>query len=260
MTDSRGELSGKVAIVTGGSRGIGAATAEALASAGAAVTVAARSEEVLEQVVGGITASGGTAQAVPTDTSDEAQVQRMVDRTVSEFGRVDLLLNVAGVGGPNEVVWKADPTEWARASEIELVGTFLPCRFAVPHMVQQGSGRVLNVTSATSFVPTPRISAYASAKAGVNQFTRVLALELTGTGVTAIAVDPGLVETPLVVEPQAWAGLFPWRIRAQHPSEPARLLRWLCGPVGSWMNGQVVAGYDPTVRWILQLPPLLRSA
>jgi 3-oxoacyl-[acyl-carrier protein] reductase len=124
-------------------------------------------------------------------------------------------------------------------------------------MLERGSGRVLTVTSGLGYIPTPQTSAYGSSKAGVIHFTRILATELLGTGVTANAVDPRLVGTALSTEfPEMRAGGAgpQWGPRPQGPWEPARLLAWLCGPVGSWINGQVVDIYDPIVRGLLQLP------
>ena len=256
MADRHGELSGRVAIVTGGATGIGAATCDALAERGAAVTVADVAEEINE-VADRIKSSGGAAQAVTTDVSDQGQVEGMVQRTVDEFGRLDFLLNVAAVAGPTENVWVADPQAWAQAPSINLFGTFMPTRAALPHMLEQGSGRVLTVTSGLGYNPTPQTSAYGSSKAGVIHFTRILATELLGTGVTANGVDPGLVGTELATDIVAGLGgeAGPqWGPRPQDPWEPARLLVWLCGPVGSWINGQVVDVNNPIVRGLLQLP------
>lgn len=257
MADRHGELSGRVAIVTGGAAGIGAATCDALAERGAAVTVADVAEEINE-VADRIKSSGGAAQAVTTDVSDQGQVEGMVQRTVDEFGRLDFLLNVAAVTGTTENVWLADPQAWAQAPSINLFGTFMPTRAALPHMLERGSGRVLNVTSGLGQNPTPQTSAYGSSKAGVTHFTRILATELLGTGVTANAVDPGVVGTALATDIVAGlgggAGPPQWGPRPQDPWESARLLAWLCGPVGSWINGQVVDVNNPIVRGLLQLP------
>ncbi len=256
MADRHGELSGRVAIVTGGAAGIGAAACDALAERGAAVTVADVAEEINE-VADRIKSSGGAAQAVTTDVSDQGQVEGMVQRTVDEFGRLDFLLNVAAVAGPTENVWESDPQAWGQAASVDLFGTFMPTRAALPHMLERGSGRVLTVTSGLGYMPTPQTSAYGSSKAGVIHFTRILANELLGTGVTANAVDPRLVGTALATEfpEMGGGGAGPqWGPRPQDPWEPARLLVWLCGPVGSWINGQVVDVYNPIVRGLLQLP------
>ena len=256
MADRHGELSGRVAIVTGAAAGIGAAACDELAERGAAVTVADVAEGINE-VADRIKSSGGAAQAVTTDVSDQGQVEGMVQRTVDEFGRLDFLLNVAAVTGTTEYVSQADPQAWRQAPTIDLFGTFMPTRFALPHMLEQGSGRVLNVTSGLGYNPTPQTSAYGSSKAGVIHFTRILAMELLGTGVTANAVDPGLVGTALATDIVAGLGgeAGPqWGPRPQDPWEPARLLVWLCGPVGSWINGQVVDVNNPIVRGLLQLP------
>jgi len=251
-------LEGQVAIVTGGGRGIGAATAMTLAQAGAAVTVAARTTATIDAVASRIRHIGGEALAVLTDITDAEQVQAMVQQTIEAFGRIDFLINCAAVIEPvGQPAWEAEPSAWRHAIEIDLTGVFLLIHTVVPHMLRQGSGRLLIVSSPLGEIIWPRISAYSTAKAGVNHFTQVLAAELHGTGVTANVVYPGLVETEGLHKFRS--GMFRERhlaprrrMRGLNPSEPARLLFWLCSPFTAYMTGRIVAINDPRVQRRLQ--------
>jgi 3-oxoacyl-[acyl-carrier protein] reductase len=246
-------LEGKVAIVTGGGRGIGAATAADLARAGAMVTVAARTEEEIEAVVHQIGEAGGSALAVPTDIGDGEQVLAMVERTVEAFRRIDFLINCAAILEPlGRPAWEVTPEAWRRTIDVDLVGPFLLAHAVVPHMVRQRTGRVINVSSELT---VPRASAYSAARAGANSFIRVLSAELLGTGVTANIVWPGVVETRSLHDFR-W-GLFGedrsrmssrWQLPAVDPAGPARMLVWLCSPATAHLTGQVVRWNDPLVH------------
>lgn len=247
-------LEGKVAIVTGGGRGIGAATAAALARAGAMVTVSARTEEEIEGVAHQIGEAGGSALAVPTDIGDGEQVLAMVDRTVEAFGRIDFLINCAAILEPlGRPAWEVTPEAWRRPIDVDLVGPFLLAHAVVPHMVRQRTGRVINVSSEAGSLTVPRASAYSAARAGANSFIRVLSAELLGTGVTANIVFPGVVETQqlhefrsgLLGEDRAWGR---WQLPAVDPAGPARMLVWLCSPATAHLTGQVVSWNDPLVQ------------
>jgi 3-oxoacyl-[acyl-carrier protein] reductase len=254
-------LNGAVSIITGGGRGIGAATAEALAKAGAAVMLAARTTSEIEIIAERIRQTSGEAEAVTTDISDAKQVQRMVQRTIDAYGRIDFLINCAAIAGPaGQPTWEVDPKAWRQAIDVDLFGVFLTCHTVLPLMLRQGSGRVLNVSSGLGELVSPGTSAYSSAKAGVNHFTRVLAAELCGTGVTANVVYPGIVATGIYPGVAA-VGLRsrlpigrltedgpPILRRARRPSDVAPLLLWLCGPDTTGMTGEIVRIYDPLVQ------------
>lgn len=241
-------LAGKVAIVTGAGRGIGAETAKALAQAGAAVTLAARTAKDIEAVASEITASGGSALALPTDVSNPEQVGRLVDETVKKFRRVDFLVNNAATPHPSDrPAWETDPDVWRKGIEINILGVYLPTRLVIPLMIEQESGRVINVTSTLGEVPSNHKSAYCTSKAGINHFTRVVALELAGTGVAMNSYDPGAVRTEMLdtMTPQldVQEGLL-----RREPTEPATEIVWLCGPETPLLTGQLVRWYDPLVR------------
>ncbi|HEV7860313.1 MAG TPA: SDR family oxidoreductase [Pyrinomonadaceae bacterium] len=249
-------LKGHVAIIAGGGRGIGAATAHVLAQAGASVTVVARTSAEVESVAAEIASADGQALAVPADISDEAQVEAMVRRTIDAFGRIDFLINCAAVTEPlGQPAWEITPAEWQKSIDINLTGVFLLSRAVVGQMLRQGAGRLLIVSSNFSEVVLPRASAYCAARAGVNHFIRVLAAELDGTGVTANIVYPGVVETQGLQAfrsglsgPNYTSDGTIRRRRTRDPSEPASLLLWLCSPATSHMTGQVVALGDEVVQ------------
>jgi NAD(P)-dependent dehydrogenase (short-subunit alcohol dehydrogenase family) len=174
-------LEGKVAVVTGASRGLGRDVAEALEERGARVARVAR-----------------TADRFRCDVSRLEEVERLKAQVEAELGPPQILVNAAGIFGPVEPLTRADPAEWVETIMTDLVGPFLTCRAFAPAMVDQGWGRIVNVTSAASLhQPGPLGSAYATAKAGLNHLTRHLAADLAGTGVTANVIHPGDVKTDM---------------------------------------------------------------
>lgn len=195
--DVTNELTGRVAVVTGAGRGIGRSIAIGLAGAGAELVLASRSAEDLEAVRTTIVGSGGSAHVIPTDISTVEGVEHLRD-AVSEIGWPSILVNAAGVFGPMQLIVDTDPVEWMKTVQVNAFGAYLTCRAFAPEMVKAKWGRILNVTSAAVLhKPGPFNSAYATSKATLNQFTRHLAAELTGTGVTANVFHPGDVKTEM---------------------------------------------------------------
>jgi NAD(P)-dependent dehydrogenase (short-subunit alcohol dehydrogenase family) len=191
------QLNGRVALVTGGGRGIGRATAVALAAAGAGVVVTARSTDELEETVSSITAAGGEAGALACDLSDRAQSVELLERSGAILGPVDILVNNAGIGG------SADPRPlaefrdafWDLTLEINLTAPYLLSKAALPHMLSQRWGRIITVASINSRVPSPHGGAYTASKHGVLGLMRTLALEHAADGITVNCVCPGPVRT-----------------------------------------------------------------
>ena len=188
---------GKAAIVTGSGHGIGKAVAEAYASFGASVVITARNKSEIEAVAATINAAGGRAIAVAGDVGDRATAPRLMQACVDAFGTCDLLVNNAAINGQTANVEDLDLTAWDETFRINMTGTMLMCRAAVPQMKKQRSGRIINVSSALAIRVQRGRSPYSATKAAVNQFTKVLAEELKPYGITANAVRPGLVITPM---------------------------------------------------------------
>jgi len=190
-------LSGQVAIVTGGGRGLGLAVAEQLASLGASVVVASRNAPELDDVVRAIRKAGGHSLAQTADVSDDRQVQELALATERWVGPATILVNNAGVVEPLSLLWRSDPALWLRNIGVNIGGTYLPIRALLPGMLERGFGRIVNISSGSATRPSPGWTAYSAAKAGVVQLTRSLALELEGTGVSACAYNPGAMDTEM---------------------------------------------------------------
>ncbi len=188
-------LTRQVALVTGASGGIGRAIALAFAREGADVALAARTQKTLEMVAREVEALGRHALPLPTDVSDETQVQRLVDRTQAAFGRIDLLVTAAGVGGFAPI--ESSPlSDWEWMMAVNLRGTYLCCRAVLPVMRAQGGGSIINVLSLAAKRPIPQCSAYCASKFGALGFTLVLAEEGRPYGIRVGALCPGATDTP----------------------------------------------------------------
>ena len=190
-------LEGKIAVVTGSSRGIGRAIAAALAEAGAAVTVNGRDPETTQNTATTIIAAGGQSLAVIADISNATDVERLIETTVANFGRLDILVNNAAISPyykPAETVTETDCDEIMKTN---LKSVFLCCQAAARVMIPQKSGRIINISSIGGTVALPRLLAYCSAKGGINQLTRVLAVEWAPYQILVNAIAPGFIETDL---------------------------------------------------------------
>jgi len=192
-------IQGKVAIVTGASKGIGYGLAKALAAAGAKVAVAARSRLSLDTLVEEITAEGGEARAYELDVRDVSCIRAVFEKVAQDFGRLDIVVNNAGLG---EGMAALDVTEeyWDDMLDVNLKGVFFCCQAAGRIMLEQGYGKIINVSSQVSVVGIPDGVAYCASKGGVNQLTKVLALEWSGKGVCVNAVGPTFIYTPGTAE------------------------------------------------------------
>ena len=192
------DLNGKIAIVTGAGRGLGRAMALGLAQSGASVALAARSQHALAETAQAIRDHGGRAITVTTDVAQIEAVDQLKLQVLDALGVPSILINAAGVFGPIQQVCDSDPRRWIETLTINTVGPYLTCRAFVGGMVDRGWGRIVNVSSAASLHPPgPLNSAYATSKVALNQFTRHLAAELQGTGVTANVIHPGEVKTEM---------------------------------------------------------------
>jgi len=197
MAEDRFSLSGKIALVTGGSRGIGRAIALAFARAGADVTVTSRNRADLEAVADEIKEYGQRSLAVSADVSRSADVEDMVGQVLDAFGHIDVLVNNAGINSAFTRALKLSEERWRRTLDVNLTGTFLVSVAVGQHMVKAGSGSVINLISIGARVGLPRLAAYCASKAGIEALTRVLALEWAEHGVRVNAIGPSYVATDM---------------------------------------------------------------
>ena len=239
------ELVGKVAVVTGASRGLGRAMAWALVGAGAHVTVAARTERDLATFVTGAEAAGGRAYACTTDVTDEASVERMIDETVAVLGRIDILVNNSGIIASTPLV-DQELSEWDRVISTNLNGLFLATRAAGRHFVRQGSGKVVNIASNFALQGVANHAAYSASKAGVLAFTRSMAVEWARYNVQVNALAPGYLATDMNAAMRADPEVLDKVLRAipaRRLGEAAELVPWLLalvGPASDFMTGEVI--------------------
>ena len=243
---------GRVALVTGGGRGIGAAVARRLAAEGAAVAVAARTEEEISTVAEKIQASGAPALAVKIDVTDEESVAAGIDRVREDLGPVTILINNAGTPGIPLPVAATEPDSWRQSFEVNVTGAFLCARQVLPEMAAQNWGRIVNVSSAAARHPVGGMAAYSASKAALDQLTRVLALEGAPYGIATLGVYPGVVDTQMQRQSRSFGtetvGEHLHRMfRNYHdfgmlrpPEEPAELISYLCTPEADRLNGHIV--------------------
>jgi 3-oxoacyl-[acyl-carrier protein] reductase len=234
-------LQGKVAIVTGASRGIGRATALALAAEGANVVVNyASSSGAADQVVAEITAMGAGAIALPADVSKVDQVEALVEKTMEKWGRIDVLVNNAGITR-DTLLLRMKPEEWQAVIDLNLTGVFLCTRAVSKIMLKQKSGRIVNITSVAGQMGNPGQANYSAAKAGVIGFTRTVARELASRGITVNAVAPGFIATDMTADLKAEGILQMIPLsRYGQPEEVAGMIGFLAAsPAAAYITGQV---------------------
>jgi NAD(P)-dependent dehydrogenase (short-subunit alcohol dehydrogenase family) len=196
-----GRLNSKVAIITGAATGIGEATARLFAREGARVVVADILGEAAESVSREIRTDGGAAIAVTTDVTEPDSVAALVERTIAEFGRIDVLHNNAGGSTPRDnTAVKVELDEFWRAIKLDLYGTFLGCRFAIPHMQKNGGGAIVNMASNVALMGVPGVDCYTAAKGGVAALTRSLAVAYAPDKIRVNAIAPSTTLSPRIIK------------------------------------------------------------
>lgn len=244
-------LDGKVVLITGGSRGIGRATALEAARRGATVWLTSRDAKACAKVVDEIRAAGGRAWADACNVADYDDVERLVKLVLQEEERLDALVNNAGVIEPIGHLWENDPDQWARNIEINLIGVFNGCRAVLPHFTEVGQGVIVNVSSGAAHKPKEGWSAYCAGKAGVAMLTQSIHLEAAPLGVRVYGFQPGVVDTEMQSTIRASGVNEVSRLRRDQladPSEPAHIIGWLCSEEAADLAGQELTIRDPQLR------------
>jgi NAD(P)-dependent dehydrogenase (short-subunit alcohol dehydrogenase family) len=247
-------MDGKTVIVTGSGNGIGRAIALAFATSGAKVVVSDVLADDGERTVQQITEAGGTAFFVPADVSDAEQAENLVAATIERFGRLDILANNAGIGGGKLRLHEIEPADFDRVINVNLRGTFLCSKYAIPHFLRQQDGRIVNTASTYGLIGAPNAAAYCASKAAIINLTRQLAVDYGPDGIRVNAVCPGYVDTKLgrrgpqlspaefeaatAIREKA-ARMQPLRRQAQ-PFEVADVVVFLASDAASFMTGSIV--------------------
>jgi 3-oxoacyl-[acyl-carrier protein] reductase len=237
------DLAGRVSLVTGASRGIGRATALLLAEHGSDLVLAARDRQAIEEVAGTCEAKGVRARPVSVDVADPASVREGVDQALRAFGRIDHLVNNAGVAADGLLV-RMKREDWERVLQVNLTGAFEVTRAALPGMLKARYGRIVNVSSVVGLMGNPGQANYCAAKAGLMGFTRALAREVASRQITVNAVAPGFIDTEMTRAIAAEArermtGLIPLG-RLGSPEDVAAGILFLVGPGAAYITGEVL--------------------
>ncbi len=241
-------LKDRVAIVTGGNKGLGRAIGVAMADEGAQVVVAGRSASRNDEAVDEITSQGGSAVAVTLDVTEQSSAEQMVETVISRWGQIDILVNNAATVSPRQWIVDYDPEEWDRVIAVNLRGPFLCSRAVLPHMIERQSGKILNIAAGVLDERVEiGVAAYCASKAGLINFTRQLAAEVKGHGVFVNAIDPGGLDTAMTDqikeftrESEVWAASqqVEEELRLRPPEDITPLVTFLASDDSNMMTGR----------------------
>lgn len=247
-------LDGKTAVVTGSGNGIGRAIALALAGAGASVVVSDVLADDGARTAGEITEQGGRAAFIPADVSDAGQSAALIAYAADTFGGIDILVNNAGIGGGKVRLHEIEPEDFDRVIDVNLRGTFLCSKFAIPHFLAKHDGRIVNTASTYGLIGAPKAAAYCASKGAIINLTRQLAVDYGPDGIRVNAICPGYIDTGLgrrgpLLTPEEFtdatavrekaAGMQPLGRQAQ-PAEVADVALFLASDAASFMTGSIV--------------------
>ena len=253
-------LAGQTALITGGGRGIGRAVAEELARHGVNVVVTARSGREVHDTARALNALGANALGIVADIAMPDDVRKVVEEAVDEFGTIDILVNNAAMLQPVGLAWEVDADEWAYTIHVNLIGVYRLCHAILPLMIEEGAGRIINVSSGAARPTSTTVgwTAYSSSKAALDQFTRILAVEAQPHGISVNAVYPGVTDTRMQADirgltPDQFPSVgrfqgFHERGELRDPREPAELVFWLCTSAARDVTGQILDINDLAVR------------
>jgi NAD(P)-dependent dehydrogenase (short-subunit alcohol dehydrogenase family) len=255
-------LTGQVALVTGGGRGLGRGMAQSLAAAGAAVALVGRAQAHLNETADLIRQAGGRAFAVSADVSDRTAVENMVPLVENELGPVDILVNNAGVMSTPGPIWEADPENWHSVMDINVYGAFLCTRYILPGMVKRRSGRIINVASGAALGMVAYGHAYCISKAALARLTEAIVTDAAQHGISAFVIDPGTVRTDManyLLESEEGQTYLPWfRVNVLEekmdvPAElSANLVTRLASGEADVLNGRFISVGDDLDHLIAQ--------
>lgn len=237
-------LTGKIALITGASRGIGAAAAHLFAREGASVVLAARSQDEMARIVDKIKANGGEAMAVQTDVADAVSVEALVKRTVDRYGKLDIAFNNAGIAGGNKPLVEISEDLFAQVIQVNLTGIFLALKYEIPAMLASGGGAIVNMSSTVGLIGTGAgIAPYIASKHGVVGLTKAAALEYARNNIRVNALAPGTTLTTVnerwIADPhikQRITSAIPLG-RVAEPAEVAEAALWLCSDAAAYLTG-----------------------
>jgi len=237
------DLNGRTAIVTGGARGIGRAIAERFLASGANVAIWDADEARMTRTLGELNA-GKAVIGCATDITSESSLQAALDKTIAAFGKADILINNAGIGGPNTTTWEYPADDFRRVIEVDLIGVFLGCKVVVPHLIENKYGRIVNVASVAGKEGNPNAPAYSAAKAGVIGLTKSLGKELAKTGVACNCITPAVALTEILAQgseehKQYMLAKIPMG-RFLGVDEIAAMVAWLSSEECSFTTGAVI--------------------
>ena len=236
-------LEGKVAVITGGNAGIGEAIAKRFAEEGAAVVITGRRQQELDRVSSVIRSNKGKVLGVAGSVTDEVHVQEVVRRTLDSFGRIDVLVNNAGIGDFGKRLHETDNATWAKILDINVTGVFRMMRSVIPHMQQQGRGSIINISSVASLVGLTGLAAYTASKGALDALTRAVAVEYAKEGIRCNVVNPGLIDTPMAAPLMANPDMLQPILsqyairRAGTPDEVASMVLYLASDEAAWVTG-----------------------